>query len=492
MHSRPRRVLLGSICVAALIGACDDMTGPGSPGIHVTNATLNDTVLSTHPLALIVGDRSGRPAGGVAVRFETPSVIDPNDPNSFPFRVFVAARDSTNFRIALVDTTDAAGAVSVKTQFGQTAGPGDLIVTVPDLGFIDTVRFTIEAGHAADVTVVPADTAVYATHGFTLRATAIDQYRNPRPDVPVALSVAYGPVSVDLTGAVVATAIGRAAIIAQSAGHSDTAYVSVVPPGWVASQKFYPGNGGPEGIFLMQLDGSGRDSLAPGLDNSFIPHGFAWSPDGRQLALVRGDVVNLLEPGGAERPLVQMSDALNTAARFSRDGQWVYFALAYGTAAQAQGLYRIKIDGTGLEHIGRDGSDYFVSPSHDGQSVAYVSARTPCFNVPCIRVLDLATNQDRTYGTQDFLVQGAMAAWSPVEGLIAYSNGSSLNLVRSDGTGTRSLASDVGQVKWMDWSPDGRWLVVAADPGVMLFEVQTGLRLPLGQFSSYGATAWRP
>src|SRR5206468_7446079 len=80
MHSRPRRVLLGSICVAALIGGCDDVTGLGSPGIHVTNATLNDTVLSTHPLALIVGDRSGRPAGGVAVRFETPSVIDPNDP----------------------------------------------------------------------------------------------------------------------------------------------------------------------------------------------------------------------------------------------------------------------------------------------------------------------------------------------------------------------------------------------------------------------------
>jgi Tol biopolymer transport system component len=170
----------------------------------------------------------------------------------------------------------------------------------------------------------------------------------------------------------------------------------------------------------------------------------------------------------------------------------VYFALAYGTATQAQGLYRIKLDGTGLEHIGRDGSDYFASPSHDGQSVAYASARTVCFNVPCIRVLDLATNQDRTYGTQDFLVQGAMAAWSPVEDLIAYSNGSSLYLVRSDGTGTRTLASDVGQVKWMDWSPDGRWLVVAADPGVMLLEAQTGLRLPLGQFSSYGATAWRP
>jgi hypothetical protein len=44
----------------------------------------------------------------------------------------------------------------------------------------------------------------------------------------------------------------------------------------------------------------------------------------------------------------------------------------------------------------------------------------------------------------------------------------------------------------MEWSPDGHWLIVAADFGVVLFGVQNGLRLPLGQFSSYSATIWRP
>ena len=40
---------------------------------------------------------------------------------------------------------------------------------------------------------------------------------------------------------------------------------------------FDPGNGGPQGLFLMQLDGAGRDSLAPGLINNFTTQGFGWS-----------------------------------------------------------------------------------------------------------------------------------------------------------------------------------------------------------------------
>ena len=83
---------------------------------------------------------------------------------------------------------------------------------------------------------------------------------------------------------------------------------------------FDPGNGGPQGLFLMQLDGAGRDSLAPGLINNFTTQGFGWSPDGRQLALARGRAITLLTPGGVEQPLVQMTGDLNTATRFSRDG----------------------------------------------------------------------------------------------------------------------------------------------------------------------------
>ena len=108
-----------------------------------------------------------------------------------------------------------------------------------------------------------------------------------------------------------------------------------------------------------------------------------------------------------------------------------------------------------------------------------------------IRVLDLTTNQDRVYGTQDFLARGSQVSWSPTEDLIAYSSGSQVFLVRSNGTGSSLLADNADFVRWMDWSPDGRWLVVA-EAGVTLFNVQTGLRLPLGQFRAYGPTVWRP
>lgn len=178
------------------------------------------------------------------------------------------------------------------------------------------------------------------------------------------------------------------------------------------------------------------------------------------------------------------------ATRFSRDGRWVYFAFG-GSRTQPRGLYRVSIDGTELQHLGESGNDWVPAPSHDGRSVAYVSYRTPCGVTPCIRVLDQETNLDRTYGSRDFLAYGGNVAWSPTEDLIAYYSGSGLLLARSDGMLVRTLATDLSHVKWMDWSPDGRWLVVAAD-GVMLFDVQTGLRLPLGQFNGYGATTWRP
>ncbi len=483
------------VSLAVMMIACRDgpiESPPHDTGIHLAvGTTLVDTVLATRPLAILVVDSSGRPAPGLVVRFEGRPRPNPDFPGFFEYPLLVAAPDSQQFRIFATATTDGQGGASVQTQFGAKAGAADLLVRVPELGFVETVGFTINAGAAAGVSAAPGDTAIYADHGYTLRARAIDRFGNPRDD-PVTYKVASGPVSVGrTTGALTASAIGRAGVVAQSQAHSDTAYVSVVPQAWLATQQFDPGNGGPIGLFLMQLDGSGRQRLAPGLDNSFIPQGFAWSPDGQQLALVRGTFVNLLTPGGVEHPLVEMSDAVSIATRFSRDGRWVYFALAYGSSTQPQGLYRVGIDGTGLEHLGQAGTDYFPAPSHDGQSVAYVSYRSPCGVDTCIRVLDLTTNQDRTYGTQDFLARGRHVAWSPTEDLIAYESGSSLMLVRSDGTGSRVLASGLSYVKWMDWSPDGRWLLVAQD-GVMLFDVQTGLRLPLGQFLSYGATAWRP
>jgi len=478
--------LVGVSLLTASLGGCEDSTAPGRVPIKV-DATFRDTIYAIHQLTITVREPEGMFARGVEVRVQT---------GGGNFWGLVQRTDDSVFRFTAVDTTDLVGRVSLRTQLQFQAGPGHLIVTVPALGYVDTVTFTVDPGRPVGVRVSPADTALYAARDFALRPYGVDRVNNPIANLPFEFSHISGPVTVNAAGTVSTTGIGRAAVAVRASGVTDTAWVSVVPEAWVATQKFYPGNGGPEGIFLMQLDGSGRDSLTRGLNNSFVPHGFGWSPDGQQLILPRTTMLFLLQPGGVEQQLVEMTAELNTAARFSRDGQWVYFALAYSSATQRSGLYRIRLDGTSLMHLGDDtshfGTDYFASPSHDGLSVAYSSTRSPCFSNPCIRVLDLATNRDRVYGGQDYLVGGDMAAWSPVEDLIAYSSGSEVRLIRSTGTPVRVVASDAGMVKWMEWSPDGRWLIVAADFGVVLFDIQNVVRLPLAQFSSYSATIWRP
>lgn len=493
MHRCHYRVIGVWIAVGATVGCGEGpLGGSRDPGIQVVRGGPRADTISarlTPDLTIEVNEESGDAAVGRIVRFQSVAMPSEQYPGWLGPRL-AFLRDTIQFSAFIADTTDALGRASARIQFGVEAGPAPVIVSVPELGYVDTLVYTVTPGSATDVRATPADTAIYAGATFTVRARAVDWAGNARAD-PVTFSVAYGPVTLaPATGAVTATGIGRAAIVARSANRTDTAFVSVVPQAWVASQEFDPGNGGPRGLFLIQLDGSGKQRLTAGLSNSFIPQGFGWSPDGQTLALVRGPYINLLTPGGVERPIVEMSGEIITATRFSRDGRWIYFGYD-GSGPQPAGLYRVGVDGAGLQHLGDNALNYFAAPSHDGLSVAYVSYGTPCGVDRCIRVLDVATNRSRTYGGQDFLARGVHVAWSPTEDLIAYQSGTDLILVRSDGTQSRVLAAGMTHVKWMDFSPDGRWLLVAQD-GVMLFDVQTSLKLPLGQFLSYGATAWRP
>jgi Tol biopolymer transport system component len=286
------------------------------------------------------------------------------------------------------------------------------------------------------------------------------------------------------SGAVTATALGRAAIVVRSGGRSTEAHLSVAPRAWVATQQHESGNGGPLGVFLMELDGSGRQPLAEGLGSAWgLQHGFGWSPDGSDLVIARGDSVDLVSPGSEERRLIMAGGPVSLGARFSRDGEWIYFG-------REGRLHRVRRDGSGMELL-LDDQGFLPSPSHDGRSVVYSSSsRTPGES---IRVLDIATGADRTYGDRDYLVRGTNAAWSPTEDLIAYASNAVVGVIRSDGTGEQILARDAGHVGWLEWSPDGRWLLVSEGTApVLLFEVQTGLRMPLATLASYGATAWRP
>ena len=492
--------LLVITTAGALALGCGD--GPAEPSGQlpdvqiVSGAGRTDTigVVLPEPLRVRVIDASGRPAAGRVVHFQVLPTV--RDDSTLPMMLapVIGHEGSDRLRQTVIDTTDARGAATVRVQMGSGAGTAAVAVAVPELGYADTARYTVAPGAAVQVVAAPADSAAYVGRGYTLRGHAADRAGNPRRNDPVEFTLADGPATVDRTsGALTGTAFGRATVRVQSGGLSTTASLSVVPRAWVAAQQHYPGNGGPIGIYLLELDGSGRVPLAAGLDNAFVSgQGFGWSPDGSDLAIARGYAVNLVAPGSAERPLVALPGPVLLGARFSRDGAWIYFARA------GAGLFRARRDGSALERLGRGGTewgeDYRPSPSHDGQAVAYGSYRSPCGVEDCIRVLDVATGADRTYGGRDFLVRGKLAAWSPTEDLIAYaSNSTGVALIRSDGTGARPLAPDVRNVGWMDWSVDGRWLLVSPGVGpVLLFDVASGLRLPLPTLGTYGATAWRP
>src|SRR5437016_11865453 len=136
-----------------------------------------------------------------------------------------------------------------------TEGSAGLRINVPALGYADTLCFSIVQCHATGLRFAPVDTAVYAACQFVLRPYTVDRFGNRRPDSSFQFSTHSGPVTVNAAGTVSTTVIGRAILVVRTPLFTDTAKVSVVPQGWVATQKFYAGNGGPEGIFLMQLDG---------------------------------------------------------------------------------------------------------------------------------------------------------------------------------------------------------------------------------------------
>jgi hypothetical protein len=498
-HLPTRRMRMIRVPIAlAVLAACGGGIaglgdGRGTAGLRiVSGATSSDTISSlvAQPLEVEVVDASGRPAVGRPVVFLALSA--PPTPASILYTQLLIARGGRGaFEVLIVDTTDSRGRAAVQVRHGNVTGAGAVRITVPDLGYADSARYTTLVGAVDHVDVAPADSAAYVGRGYVVRAQAADRGGNPRPNDPISFSIAEGPATIDATtGALVATAIGRARILARSGTKWGTAFLSVVPRGWVAAQQ-HGLNGTPLGIFLMELDGSGRTPLAGPLEHALVSgQGFGWSPDGRDLAIARGDSIDLVSPGSPERRLVRASGAVLLGARFSRDGQWIYFSQA------RDGLSRIRPDGTGLELIGvgagQFGQDFRPSPSPDGGSIAYASSRTPCGIDNCIRVLDLATRTERIYGGRDYLARGTNVAWSPTGDLIAYATATLVAVIRSDGTNMRTLAGNLGGVSWLDWSPDGRWLVVSAGAGPpLLFDVATGEQMPVSSLAGYGATAWR-
>jgi dipeptidyl aminopeptidase/acylaminoacyl peptidase len=447
------------------------MARPAQPFV----VEVRDSVGGFKPTSIIVGST----AAGSDSPF--PSAVSvsgsPNDPGSF-------------FDIIPLDTL---GRATFWVRFGRKAGAAQ--VTVSGLGQTGRIEMKILPAHAAKIRAQPADTAAYVGKTYTLQATVSDQWDNDRTD-PVVFTAGPG-LTVSQAGVVKPTEIGRRSIKLTSGNVTGEALVSVPPLGTLVAIS------GPiyrESIVVFDLDGSNWRSLAQ-LSTYSQRTAPQWSPSGQELVFhnstdqegikayrvdMAGNVRRILGPDG---PPAQIFP------RFSRDGQWLFFS--GGPGARFVTTWRARADGSSPMQLGPSVFEAYYhfdpSPSPDGSRVVYEEERMVVWRIrPVVRVLDVAT---RAITPLDLI--GVSARWSPTGDRIAYvaDEEGQVVLINPDGSNQRVISAPGRKyMAGLDWSPDGRWLVVRSGefPRVELIRVDTGETLPLPFSALVEEPAWRP
>ena len=107
-------------------------------------------------------------------------------------------------------------------------------------------------------------------------------------------------------------------------------------------------------IYVVRSDGSGLTRLAHGSGHSFIRGGAAWSPDGSQIAFIRGQAFDrasvwVMNADGSEQRLVTRSKkALGPGLAWSPGTQLVFSNLERDDVLA---LLAVNADGSGLRHV---------------------------------------------------------------------------------------------------------------------------------------------
>ncbi len=462
---------LGLLASAGCSNSSEPATGPTLQIIAGANQSDTARAALAQPLIVQVRDSTGALRSGYHVQFQV--VCGSQCP------VLLIAQGALG---ALVTpTTGANGQVSVAVVLGTRAGPATVQISVPALGLSATAAFTITPGAPVAVAAIPKDTALYVAASFHLRGRVTDQNGNP-----VAGVVSYAGLSATATiGAgdtITGQAIGRASYLVHGIGHTDTGWVSVVPPGSFAAM-------GPDGLAIMNADGSGYKALAP---SNSLANGYpSWGNPPTQLAFdyAGTDKLATVDTAGHVQSVLTAGDsgiATQVWPSYSHDGSWIYFA---GDRL----VWKAHRDGTGLTRVSPSGpvgtADAYPSPSRDDAKLVLATTRTNSSNGLDIEIFDLATSAFTSLG-----INGVSPRWSPIADSIAYVDvDGRVKVLAADGSGLRAV-TPLGHsfAIAIDWSPDGQWLLARDSYALELIEVSTGMMLPLGYATGMSDAVWRP
>lgn len=212
-------------------------------------------------------------------------------------------------------------------------------------------------------------------------------------------------------------------------------------------------------IYVMDADGGNAQRLTQDPEADVWP---VFSPAGTQIAFVHGVPSSTLRVVGVDGTgLTEVAGAFGRSPTWSPEGS----ALAYwGNAAGNDDVWRVSIDGQGALNLTMDpASDTAPAWSPEGDRIVFVSDRSGN---------DDLYLTDPTGGSLASLFASAYddthPAWSPAGSEVAYlqhPDGAPAQLWTVDVDGRRSvpLSPPDLDVRSFDFSPDGQWLVFAAD-----------------------------
>lgn len=502
-HMKPSYKFTRAVaCCTFLFGAaaCSEAsTEPkGEPGIRVlSGAGVTDTIESFQPAPLLAEVRraNGRLAGGVEVRFEVLW-----DSVAIPGTMFICKGSSSatcgvsSFQRLLTDTTDSQGRVEMFIRTGTTSGPARILVAVPQLGFVDSAKFTVLPGVATSIRPVNADTAVVFNATATLRAQVLDRRRNVRPTETVTMSAAPGNnISLNATtGVVTGLAMGTQSVYFRLSTFTDSTVVRVVPPGRIIGA---PG----ASVRMINTDGTNEKIVVPSVSGSGLGTFPRFDAARRRIVIGRrsnvGDTdLSVVDTSGTpSRDIDGVALGINSinATRVLPDGS--VLALAQKTPIQGFNIFRIGTDNslTLLQSVPDHKSIFGEADfSLDGTKIVYGAPAAPSALLE-LRVMDIATGT-----VKKFEQRINTPRWSKAGDRIAFitenlvSGVTTLIVMNEDGSGRRAVATGVRGP--LTWSSDDQYIVGSINSfSTRIIRLSDGATVDLPPRARYRYIDWR-
>jgi TolB protein len=179
----------------------------------------------------------------------------------------------------------------------------------------------------------------------------------------------------------------------------------------------------------------------------------AWSPDGKQLAIVLSrdgsSQIYLIHPDGSDIKRITFSDAIDTEPNFSPDGQYLLFTSDRGGSPQ---IYRMPLAGGPEQRLTfGEGKNFSPRYSADGKSFVFTHRANGQFYI---------ATQDFQTGQMQILSDGGLEkkpSFAPNGKLILFASEANgrgiLASVSSDGRVKQRMFTQSGDAREPVWGP---------------------------------------